>query len=369
MKAIQSDVGFTLKTRHWKGGSTRESGIELTCERELHWECHLLRALSVKLPRRKFLHLAGSAAALSALSRTASAIDYPTRPVRLIVGWPAGSGPDVIARLAGQWLSEQFGQQFIVDDRPGASGNIGTEVVVKALPDGYTLLMAVSPNAINSTLYPNLKVNFSRDIAPVASFARTAFVMEVNPTFPVRTVPEFIAYAKAHPGKITMASGGNGSTTHVAGELFKVMTGIDMLHVPYRGNPLPDLLGGQVQVYFSPIAASIGYVRTGKLCALAVTSQTRSEALPDIPTIAEAVPGYEASGWYGLVAPKDTPSNVISILNKGTNEILANQQIKEKLVELGAAAYAGSPADFEKFIADEINKWAKIIKLASIKPE
>jgi hypothetical protein len=220
---------------------------------------------AMKIPRRHFLHLAAGAAALSGLPRAASAIDYPTRPVRLIVAWPAGSGPDVVARLAGQWLSERFAQQFIVDDRPGASGNIGTEVVVNASPDGYTLLMAVSPNAINSTLYPNLKVNFNRDIAPVASFARTAFVMEVNPTVPARTIPEFIDYAKDNPGKITMASGGNGSTTHVAGELFKVMTGIDMLHVPYRANPLPDLLGGQVQVYFSPIAASIGYIRTGNL--------------------------------------------------------------------------------------------------------
>jgi tripartite-type tricarboxylate transporter receptor subunit TctC len=327
------------------------------------------RGIAVTLPRRKFLQLVVGPAALSALSDAALGLDYPTRPVRLIVAWPAGSGPDVIARLAGQWLSERFGQQFIVDDRPGASGNIGTEVVVKAPPDGYTLLMAVSPNAINSTLYPNLKVNFSHDIVPVASFARTAFVMEVNPTFPARTVPEFIAYAKANPGKITMASGGNGSTTHVAGELFKVMAGIDMLHVPYRSNPLPDLLGGQVQVYFSPITASIGYIRAGKLRALAVSSETRSEALPDIPTIAEAVPGYEATGWYGLVAPKDTPPDVVGILNTGTNDILAKQQTKERLVNLGATEFAGSPIDFGKFITDEIEKWAKVINFASIKPE
>jgi tripartite-type tricarboxylate transporter receptor subunit TctC len=324
---------------------------------------------AMKIPRRHFLHLAAGAAALPGLPDVASALDYPTRPVRLIAAWPAGSGPDVVARLAGQWLSERFAQQFIVDDRPGASGNIGTEVVVKASPDGYTLLMAVSPNAINSTLYPNLKVNFSRDIAPVASFARTAFVMEVNPTVPARTIPEFISYAKDNPGKITMASGGNGSTTHVAGELFKVMTGIDMLHVPYRANPLPDLLGGQVQVYFSPIASSIGYIRTGKLRALAVTSETRSEALPDVPTIAETVPGYEGSGWYGLVAPKDTPPEVIGILNRGTNDILANQQTKQRLIDVGTTAFASSPADFGKFIAAEIDKWAKVIKLANIESE
>jgi tripartite-type tricarboxylate transporter receptor subunit TctC len=319
--------------------------------------------------RRDFLRLTLGAVALPAISHAASAPDYPTRPVRLIVGWPAGTGPDVVARLASQWLSERFGQQFIVDDRPGASGNIGTEVVVRAPPDGYTLFMAVSPNAINPTLYPNLNFNFIRDIAPVASIARTAFVMEVNPSFPAQTVPEFIAYAKANPGRITMASGGNGSTTHVAGELFKSMTGIDMLHVPYRGNPLPDLLGGQVQVYFSPIPASIGFIRTGKLRALAVTSTTRSQALPDIPTVGEFVPGYEASGWYGLIAPKDTPAEVVDKLNRETNAVLADPKMKQQLADLGATVFVGSPADLGKFIADEIEKWAKVIKFAGIKPE
>jgi len=241
--------------------------------------------------------------------------------------------------------------------------------VVRAPPDGYTHFMAVSPNAINPTLYPNLNFNFIRDIAPVASIARTAFVMEVNPSFPAQTVPEFIAYAKANLGRITMASGGNGSTTHVAGELFKSMTGIDMLHVPYRGNPLPDLLGGQVQVYFSPIPASIGFIRTGKLRALAVTSTTRLQALPDIPTVGEFVPGYEASGWYGLIAPKDTPAEVVDKLNRETNAVLADPKMKQQLADLGATVFVGSPADLGKFIADEIEKWAKVIKFAGIKPE
>jgi tripartite-type tricarboxylate transporter receptor subunit TctC len=315
------------------------------------------------------LRLTAGAAALSLAPRVASAQAYPMRPVRLVVGWPAGSGPDVIARLAGQWLSEQLREQFIVDDRPGASGNMGTEVVVKAPPDGYTLLMTVSPNAINQTLYPNLNFNFIRDIAPVASIARTAFVMEVNPTFPAQTVTEFIDYAKANPGRITMASGGNGSTTHVVGEQFSMMTDINMLHVPYRGNPLPDLLGGQVQVYFSPITASIGYIRAGKLRALAVTSATRSQALPDTPTIAEFVPGYEASGWYGLVAPKNTPAEVIGILNRETNTILADPKAKDRLTDLGATVFAGSSADFGRFIAEEIEKWAKVIRAANIKAE
>ena len=323
----------------------------------------------MKLSRRKFFHLAAGAAALASVSHVAWAQTYPTRPVRLIVGFPAGSGPDIIARLTAQWLSDRLGQQFITDDRPGASGNIATEAAVRAPPDGYTLFMAVSPNAINPTLYENLNFNFIRDIAPVASIGRTAFVMEVNPSFPAQTVPEFVAYAKANPGKITMASAGNGATTHVAGELFKAMTGIDMLHVPYRGNPLPDLLGGQVQVYFGPIPSSIGYIRSEKLRALAVTSATRSEALPDIPTAGEFVPGYEASGWYGLVAPKQTPTEIIEKLNRETNAILADPKTKERLAGLGTTVFAGSSGEFGEFIADEIEKWAKVIKFAGIKPE
>jgi tripartite-type tricarboxylate transporter receptor subunit TctC len=323
----------------------------------------------MKLPRREFLQLTASATALAALPRNAAALDYPTRPVRLIVGWPAGSGPDVVTRVVAQWLSEGFGQQFVVDDRPGASGNLATELLVRAPPDGYTLFMAVSPNAVNATLYPNLHFNFIRDVAPIASIARTPFVMEVNPTFPAKSVPEFIVYAKANPGKITMASGGNGSTTHVAGELFKAMTGIDMLHVPYRANPLPDLLAGQVQVYFSPLTASIGFIRAGQLRALAVSGAKRSEVLPDVPTIAEFVPGYEASGWYGLIAPKGTPAQVIETLNSKTNSILADAKAKQRLVDLGAAVFTGSSVEFGKFIADEIDKWAKVIRTANITAE
>jgi tripartite-type tricarboxylate transporter receptor subunit TctC len=278
----------------------------------------------MKLPRRKFLQLAAGAAALPALSRISWAQAYPTRPVRMIVGFPAGSAPDIIARLVGQGLSERLGQQFVIENRPGAGSDIGTEVVVRAPPDGYTLLMVVATNAINATLYANLNFNLIRDIAPVASIAGTSYGMLVNPSFPAKVVPEFIAYAKANPGKINMASAGTGSGPHVVGELFKMMAGVDLVHVPYRGSYWADLLGGQVQVAFAPIPSSTGYIQAGTLRALAVTSATRLDAMPDLPTVREFVPGYEAIGWYGVGAPKSTPTEIIDKLNNEINAVLAN---------------------------------------------
>ena len=322
----------------------------------------------MKLPRRKVLHLAAVAAALPAVSRMARAESYPTRPVHIIVPFAPGITPDILARLIGQWLSERLGQPFVVENRPGAGANVGTELVAKAAPDGYTLLLVTFANAVNATLYDNLSFNFIRDIVPVASLSRSPVVMEVNPSFPAKTVPEFIAYAKANPGKVNMASGGNGVPSHVAGELFKMMAGVDMLHVPYRnGNPLPDLLGGQVQVYFSPIPASIGFIRAGKLRALAVTGATRSEVLPDIPTVAEFIPGYEAMSWYGFGVPKNTPADIVDKLNKEINTALADPAIQARLADLGVTVLAGSPADFGKFLADEIQKWGKVVKFANIK--
>ena len=321
----------------------------------------------MKLPRRRFLHLAAGAAALPALSRSAWALDYPTRPVRVVVGLPPGAAADTIARLVGHWLSEQFGQQFVIENRPGAGGNIGTEVVVRASPDGYTLLMAVTGNALNATLYEKLNFNFIRDIAPVASIAATTYVMVVNPSVPANTLPEFIAYAKANPGKINMASTGNGSGTHVFGELLKMMTGINLVHVPYRASFYPDLLGGQVQVAFVTTVSSIAYIRTGKLRALAVTTATRSGALPDIPTVSEFVPGYEASGWEGIGAPKNTPVEIIDKLNKTTNAALADAKIKTRFADLGAEATPMTPAEFSKFIIEYTEKWGKVIRTAGIK--
>ena len=326
----------------------------------------------MKLPhRRQFLHLAAGAAVLPTLPRIALAQTYPTRPVRLIVTFAAGGSPDIIARLMGQWLSERLGQPIIVDNRPGAAGNIGTEIGVRAPPDGYTLLMALSVNAINASVYNNLSFNFIRDTAPVASIASTPLIMEVNPSVPAKTVPEFIAYAKANPGKINMASGGKGAPGHVAGELFKMMAGVDMVHVPYRGDALvlPDLLSGQVQVYFGVMPASLGYIRAGKLRALAVTSATRQEALPDVPTVGEFLPGFEARGWYGIVVPKATPAEIVGKLNQEINAALADPNMKKRLTDLGVAVFAGSPADFGKFIADETEKWAKVVKFAGIKAE
>jgi tripartite-type tricarboxylate transporter receptor subunit TctC len=325
----------------------------------------------MKLPRRNFLHLLAGAAALPAFSRVARAQAYPTRPVRLVVTTAAGGSPDIIARLIGQWLSERLGQPIIIDNRPGAGTNIGTEIVVRAPPDGYTLLMALSANAINASLYDNLPFNFIRDTAPVASIASIPLVMEVNPSVPVKTVPELIAYAKANPGKINMASGGSGTPAHVSGELFKMMAGVDMVHVPYRGEALalPDLISGQVQVLFGVMPASLGYIRAGKLRALAVTTAKRQEPLPDVPTVGEFLPGFEVRGWYGVVVPKATPTEIVEKLNKEINAALADPNMKKRLTDLGAAVFAGSPADFGKFIADETEKWAKVIRAANIKPE
>jgi tripartite-type tricarboxylate transporter receptor subunit TctC len=323
----------------------------------------------MKVPRRAFLHLVAAAAALPFASHFAWALDYPTRPVRIVVPVPAGLAPDIIARLIGQWLSEHLGQPFIVENRPGGGNNIGTELVVRAPPDGYTLLMATSPNAVNATLYDNLKFNFIRDITPVGGIVDAPLVMEVSPSVPATTVAELIAYAKANPGKLSMASVGNGSPPHVAGELFKMMTGIDMLHVPYSGNPLPDLLAGRVQVYFGLIPSSIGYIRMGKLRALAVTSATRSKALPDVPTMREFVPGYAASGWYGIGAPRSTPTEIVNKLSNDINAALTDPQIKARLADLGAEPTPMSPVEFGKFIADETEKWGKVIKFAGIKPE
>jgi tripartite-type tricarboxylate transporter receptor subunit TctC len=326
----------------------------------------------MKLPhRRQFLHLAAGAAALPAVLRFAWAQTYPTRPVRLIVTTAAGGSPDIIARLIGQWLSERLGQPFVIENRTGAGTNLGTEIGVRAPPDGYTLLMALSANAINAAVYEKLPFNFIRDTAPVASIASIPLIMEVNPSVPVKTVPEFIAYAKANPGKINMASGGSGTPAHVAGELFKMMAGINMVHVPYRGEglALPDLISGQLQAMFGVMPASLGYIKTGKLRALAVTTAKRQELLPDVPTVGEFLPGYEARGWYGIVVPKATPVNIIEKLNQEINAALADPTMKARLTDLGCAVFAGSPADFGKFIADETEKWAKVVKFAGIKPE
>jgi len=325
----------------------------------------------MNLPRRRFLHLAAGAAALSAVSRIAMAQTYPSRPVRLIVTTAAGGSPDIIARLIGQWLSERLGQPIIVDNRPGAGTNIGTEIGVRAPPDGYTLLMALSANAINATVYDKLPFNFIRDTAPVASIASIPLIMEVNPSVPAKTVPEFIAYAKANPGKINMASGGSGTPAHVAGELFKMMAGINMVHVPYRGEglALPDLISGQLQALFGVMPASLGYIKAGKLRALAVTTAKRQELLPDVPTAGEFLPGYEARGWYGIVGPKATPVNIIEKLNQEINAALADPSMKTRLTDLGCAVFAGSPADFGKFIAEETEKWAKVVKFSGAKAD
>jgi len=325
----------------------------------------------MKLPRRKFLHLAAGAAALPLAPHVARAQAYPSRPVRIIVGFPAGCGGDLAARLIGQWLSERLGQPFIIENRPGAGSNLGAEAVVRAPPDGYTLLQATAANAWNTTLYNNLKFDFLRDIVPIASIIRVPFVLEVNPSVPAKTVPEFIAYAKANPGKLTMASGGSGSPQHVSGELFKVMTGVDMLHVPYRGAApaITDLLAGQVQVMFDPILSSIEHIKAGKLRALAVTSATRSELLPDIPAVGEFVPGYEATGWQGIGAPRTTPTDIINKLNSEVSAALVDSKFRASLASLAVTPFASSPADFGKFIVEYTEKWAKVIRAANIKPE
>ncbi|MFY9839585.1 MAG: tripartite tricarboxylate transporter substrate binding protein [Xanthobacteraceae bacterium] len=307
--------------------------------------------------------------ALTVLFRDAWALDYPERPTRIIVGFPAGTSSDITARLIAQWLSQQLGQQFIVEDRPGAGTNIAADTVVHATPDGYTLLWVTQTNAINATLYDNLNFNFIRDIEPVASILRVPAVMMINPSVPAKTVPEFIAYAKANPGKINMSSPGSGSINHVAGEMFKMMAGVNLVHIPYRSSQFPDLLAGQVQVTFNPLPSSLDFIRSGKLRALAVTSATRSDALPDVPTIGEFLPGYEATAWFGIGAPKNTPAEIVEKLNKAINAGLVDPQFKARLIELGGAPAPLSPADFGSFIASETEKWATIVRFSGAKPE
>jgi tripartite-type tricarboxylate transporter receptor subunit TctC len=321
--------------------------------------------------RRQFLRLVAGATAFSSLSRIARAQAYPSRTVRIVVGFPAGGVQDIIARLFAQRLSERLEQPFVVENRPGAGGNIATEVVVRAPPDGYTLMMVGPPNAINATLYDNLGFNFVRDIAAVAAIVRTPNVMEVTPSFPAKTVPEFIAYAKDNPEKINMASAGTGTSQHVAGELFKMMAGVKLLHVPYRGNApaLTDLIGGQVHVMFDPILSSIEHIRAGRLRALAVTSVTRMDFLPGVPTVSDFIPGYEASSTYGIGAPKNTPANIIDILNAATNAILADSQMRARLTDMGGTPLAGSPAEFANIIAAETDKWGKVVRASGARPE
>jgi tripartite-type tricarboxylate transporter receptor subunit TctC len=325
----------------------------------------------MQLPRRNFLYLTTGAAALPAISRFAWAQAYPTRPVRIIVGQAAGSGSDTAARLIGQWLSERLGQQFFIENRPGAAGNIATEAVVRAPPDGHTLLLVNAGNTVNATLYDKLNFNFIHDISPVAGIFRVPQVMEVNPSVPATTVSEFIAYAKANPGKVNMASAGIGSVHHVAGELFKFMTGVDMVHVPYRGTTpaLTDLLAGQAQVMFDVTPSSTPHIRAGKLRALAVTTATRADVLPEIPIMGDFVPGYEASAWLGFGAPRDTPTAIIGMLNREVNAGLADPAIKTRIGDLGGTVLAISPAEFGKLITDETEKWAKVVKFANIKAE
>ena len=323
------------------------------------------------LPRRHVLRLAAGAVALPAISRIARAQSYPARPVRIVVGFSAGGPNDIVARLIGQWLSERMGQQFIIDNRPGASGNIATESVVKAAPDGYTLLIIPLSSTVNATLYPKLPFVFLRDIAPVAMMSRNIFVMEVHPSVPVKTGPEFIAYAKANPGKVNWASPGAGTGPNMSAWLFQVMTGLKLTHVPYRGSgPMViDLVGGQVQFAFDGISSSIGHIRSGRLRVLGVSTATRVEALPDVPTVSEFVPGYEATGWTGIGAPRDTPPDIIDTLNRAISEAVADPKIKARLEDLGNAPYALAPAEFGKLLASETEKWGKVVRAAGLKPE
>ncbi len=323
----------------------------------------------MKLERREFLKFAGVAVATPAISRLARADAYPTKPVRFIHGYAPGGSADITARLIGQWLSDQMGQPFIVESRPGAGSNIGTEAVVHAAPDGYTIRLVAPANAINATLYERLPYDFMQDIAPVAGLIRFPNVMEVNPAVPVKTVPEFIAYAKANPGRINMASSGNGSTIHMSGELFKMMTGITMVHVPYRGAApaLADMIGGQVQVMFDNVPSSLEHVRSGALRALAVTTAKRSDVLPDLPTVGDFVPGYESSAWYGVGAPRNTSRDIVELLNREINAGLADSKLKARFADLSAAVIPGSPEDFGKLIADETEKWGKVVKFSGAK--
>ena len=315
--------------------------------------------------------MATGAFAFAGIWRSARAQTYPTRPVRIIVGFPAGGPSDITARLIAQWLSEHLGQEFVVENRPGAASNIATEAALRAPPDGYTLLLVTSTNAVNATFYENLNFNFMSDIAPVAGIIRVPFVMEINPSIPAKTVPEFIAYAKANPGKINMASGGIGTSVHIAGELFKMMAGVNLVHVPYRGSApaLTDMISGQVHVMFDILTSSIQHIRSGALRALAVTSERRSEALPDLPTVGDFLPGYEATAWYGIAAPKKTPSEIVDKLNNEVNTGLADPKIKARFAELASAVIPGSPADFGRLVGDEIQKWAKVVKFSGAKPE
>jgi tripartite-type tricarboxylate transporter receptor subunit TctC len=328
----------------------------------------------MKLPRRRFLHLTAGGVALPAVShvawsRVAWAQAYPTRPVRIVVGFTPGGGADIVTRLIGQWLSERFGQPFVIENRPGAATNVAMETVVRARADGYTLATVTSTNAINATLYDNLSFDFLRDIAPVGSISGVPNVMVVNPSVPARTVTEFIAYAKINPGKVNYGSAGTGAPSHLAGELFRTMAGIEIQHVPYRGAApaLTDLLGGQVQVAFSPMPSLIEYIKAGTLRALAVTTATRSQALPDLPTIADVLPGYEASTWYGLGVPKSVPAEIVDKLNKEINVALAEPNMRARMADLGGTVLSGSPADFGRFIAEEVEKWGKVIRAANIK--
>ncbi len=324
-----------------------------------------------KLPRRQFLHLAAVAAALTALPPSGLAQAWPARPVHIIAGFAAGGGVDITARLIGQWLSDRLGQSFIIENRPGADGNIGTEAVVNAPPDGYTLLLATVPNAVNATLYPKLNFNFMRDTAPVAGVIRVPMVVLIHPSVPAKTVPEFIAYAKANPGKINMASAGTGSAPHMAGELFNAMARVNLVHVPYRGQgpALGDLLGGQVQVLFATVPGTTDYIRTGRLRALAVTTASHTEVLPDLPTVGEFVPDYEADQWYGIAAPKRTPAEIVGRLNKEINAAFTDAVMKRRLGDVGGEPLAGSPDAFGRLIADETEKWAKVIRFAGLKAE
>jgi tripartite-type tricarboxylate transporter receptor subunit TctC len=332
------------------------------CTRTIH--------TAATMQRRQFLHLAGTAALMPTVPRLAWAQDYPGRPVHLIIGFPAGGFGDIVARLVGQGLQERLGQPFVVENRPGAGSNLAAETVVRASPDGYTLLVVTAANAVNATFYDKLDYEFSRDIAPVAGLVGAPYVMTVHPAVPARTVPEFIAYAKANPGKINMASAGNGSSLHMSGELFKMMTGVDMLHVPYRGEPpaINDVIAGQAQVVFASMPGSISHIRAGKLRALAVTTAKRSPALPDIPPLGESVPGYEVDGWIGIGAPKGTPPDIVDRLNKAMSIVLADPKLKARIGDLGGAPLAGSPSDFGKLIAAETAKWAKVVKFSGAKP-
>jgi tripartite-type tricarboxylate transporter receptor subunit TctC len=322
-------------------------------------------------PRRRFLKLTGIAAVASALPRPALALDYPTRPVRWVVGYPPGGPQDIVARLVGQFLSERFGQQFIIENRSGAGGNIGAQAVINAPPDGYTMLLVGSPNAINATLYEKLDFVFLRDIVPVASIGRVPLVMEVHPSVPAKTVPEFIAYARANPGRINYASAGNGTPQHVSGELFKIMAGVDMLHVPYRGAApaMTDMISGHVQVMFDPMPTAIEQIKAGRLRGLAVTTTKRSEALPDLPTVSEFLPGFAADTWYGAGVPRNTPREIVDALNREINVVLGEAKVKARLADLGAAVLAGTPADFGRMLADETEKWGRVVKASGAKPE